>query len=257
MEPIAAGLAFGAQRNLAAGSHALVFDFGGGTLDVAVLRIESDDKQRVLATGGVGIAGDRFDQAIFRRAILPWLGAGVKWGSQRLALPSHLLDALSDWQDVAALCNAPTLAFIRQMQSDCTEPIRLLALEDFISRGYAYELFEHVERCKTALSSRRFDTVIFEAGAISIWQPVTRPQFEGFIAREGRLIRDMIADTLQRADVGVDHIDCVIRTGGSSSIPYFVEMLASMFRRDKIVEEDLFTSVAAGLAVKAAHSPTA
>jgi hypothetical chaperone protein len=252
MEPIAAGLAFGVHHRLAQGSHALVFDFGGGTLDVAVTRRESAG-QRVLATGGVGIAGDRFDQAIFKRAILPWLGEDVRWGPQRLSLPTHLLDALGDWQDVGALCNAPTLTFIRQAQNNCTEPIRLLALEDFIAKGYAYDLYERVERGKTALSSRRFSIVDFDAGAISVWQPITRRQFESFIARECRVIHDMIEDTLLRAGVGAEQIDCVIRTGGSSSIPYFVEMLAAMFGRDKIVEEDLFTSVATGLAVRAAN----
>jgi hypothetical chaperone protein len=252
MEPIAAGLAYGAQRGLSAGDHALVFDFGGGTLDVAVLRAERDGGQVVLATGGVGIAGDRFDQAIFRRSILPWLGERVRWGSQRLPLPTHLLDALVDWQDTAALSNQPTLSFIRQAQGECSEPLRLMALEDFIARGYAYEVFEQVERCKVALSERRFGVIGFDAGAISLWQPVTRPQFESFIAREGRSIHDMIVDTLQRADVRVEQIDVVIRTGGSSSIPYFIDMLLTLFGRDKLVEEDLFTGVVAGLAVRAA-----
>lgn len=103
-----------------------------------------------------------------------------------------------------------------------------------------------------ALSSQRFDAVSFAADAISVWQPVTRPQFESFIAREGRAIRDTIADTLHRAEVRPDQINCVIRTGGSSSIPYFVEMLAALFGRDTIIEEDLFTGVASGLAVRAA-----
>jgi hypothetical chaperone protein len=182
----------------------------------------------------------------------------VRWGPQKLALPAHLLEALSDWQDAAALCNRPTLGFIREAQTQCDQPIRLMALEDYIARGYAYEVFEQVERCKVGLSSRRFGVIGFDPSAgsagqaaISIWQPVTRPLFESAIAREGRLIRDMIADTLLRAEVQAGQIDHVIRTGGSSSIPYFVEMLAEWFGREKIVEEDLFTGVAAGLAVRA------
>ncbi len=252
LEPIAAGLSYGSHGQLRAGEHALVFDFGGGTLDVAVLRAEANNTQRVLATGGVGIAGDRFDQAIFKRAILPWLGEHVRWGEQKLALPSHLLEALGDWQDANALCNLTTLAFMREAQRQCSDPIRMFALEDYITRGYAYELFERVEKCKVALSSQRFDVVQFDAGAINMWQPVTRMLFESTIAREGRQIRDMVEDTLRRADVRAEQVAQVIRTGGSSSIPYFVDMLSAMFGREKIVEEDLFTGVAAGLAVKAA-----
>jgi hypothetical chaperone protein len=254
LEPIAAGLAFGARQRMEAGSHALVFDFGGGTLDVAILRVDQGGTQRVLATGGVGIAGDHFDRSIFRRAVLPWLGQGVRWGPQRLDMPSHLLDALGDWQDVVALTNAQTLAFLRHMQSNCSAPIRLLALEDFVFKGYAFDLYERVEQSKVALSSQRFTAMSFDAGAISIWQPLTRPQFESYIAQDGRTIRDMVANTLEHAGVRASQVDYVIRTGGSSSIPYFVEMLASLFGRDKVVESDRFTSVASGLAVRAGMS---
>jgi hypothetical chaperone protein len=253
LEPIAAGLAYGAGQGLPAGNHALVFDFGGGTLDIAVLRAERDGAQRVLATGGVDIAGDHFDQTIFHRAILPWLGQGVRWGAQRLEMPTHLLDALGDWQDVVALCNAQTLAFIRQAQADCTQPLRLLALEDFIFKGYAFDLYERVEQTKVALSAQRFEAVGFDAEAISIWQPLTRPQFESFIAQEGRVIRDVVAQTLSAAGLTAGQVDAVIRTGGSSSIPYFVEMLGAMFGRDKVRESERFTSVASGLAVRAAQ----
>lgn len=260
MEPIAAGLAYGEQHAMREGDHALVFDFGGGTLDIAVIRVERNNQQRVLATGGVGIAGDHFDRALFKRAVLPWLGSQVRWGSQRLPLPSHLVDALSDWQDAIALCNRPTLAFIREAQNNCSEPIRLFALEDYVSRGYAFDVFERVERSKVALSQGRFDVVTFDpssgAGpsAIAVWQPVTRALFEAAIVRECRLIREMIADTLQRAGVQANEVQHVIRTGGSSSIPVFIEMLAGLFGREKIVIEDLFTGVAAGLAVKASSN---
>jgi hypothetical chaperone protein len=216
--------------------------------------VDQGGTQRVLATGGVGIAGDHFDRSIFRRAVLPWLGQGVRWGPQRLDMPSHLLDALGDWQDVVALTNAQTLAFLRHMQSNCSAPIRLLALEDFVFKGYAFDLYERVEQSKVALSSQRFTAMSFDAGAISIWQPLTRPQFESYIAQDGRTIRDMVANTLEHAGVRASQVDYVIRTGGSSSIPYFVEMLASLFGRDKVVESDRFTSVASGLAVRAGMS---
>ncbi len=260
-EPIAAGLAFGASRALAQDAlaqdaqdaRALVFDFGGGTLDIAVLQMSVDGSQQVLATGGVAIAGDHFDQTLFRRAILPWLGERVKWGPQRLDMPTHLMDALGDWQDVVTLCNAPTLAHLRQIHADCTSPIRILALEDFIFKGYAFDLYSRIEQCKRELSAQRFAVTAFDKEAISIWQPVTRGQFEAYIARDGRAIRDMVQETIDRAGLSVDQIDYVIRTGGSSSIPYFVDMLSQMFGKARLTESDLFTSVASGLAVRASQ----
>lgn len=252
-EPIAAGLAFGTTNDSEHSAHAVVFDFGGGTLDIAVMTLGHDSEQRVMATGGVDIAGDHFDQVIFKRAILPWLGDGVKWGPHRLDMPVHLLDALGDWQDVVALCNSPTLAFLRQVQSDCTRPIRILALEDFIFRGHAFDLYSRIEECKVELSQHRFAVVGFDEEAISIWQPVTRGQFEAYIARDGRTIRQVILETLKRAELDARQIGYVIRTGGSSSIPYFVQMLTDIFGAAQMTETDLFTSVAKGLALRASQ----
>jgi hypothetical chaperone protein len=42
-----------------------------------------------------------------------------------------------------------------------------------------------------------------------------------------------------------------VRTGGSSAIPAFISLLAQKFGHERIVEQDLFTGVASGLALKA------
>ncbi len=249
LEPIGAALAFGVGTH--SGGTAFVFDFGGGTLDVAVVRIDTYGGQHVLATGGVGIAGDHFDQAIFKRALAPWFGAQVHWGPQRLSLPSDLLAALGDWQNIPMLATAQILDFIRDAQRDCDDPPRLFALEQLIAKGYGYDVYERVEQCKTALSGEALAIVAYEAGAIDIWQPVLRSQFEAYIAPERRKIEALIHDTLSRAGVSAGQIDTVVRTGGSSAIPCFVEMLSRIFGRDKLVEQDRFTGVANGLAVRA------
>jgi len=259
LEPIAAGLSYGQkiQESLIPNSpkfvNFLVFDFGGGTLDVAIIQMQPNGQQTVIATGGIGIAGDHFDQAIVRRALSAWFGQQVRWGPQRLALPSHMLGALGDWQDIQSLATPPTLAFLAQAQRDCTDPMRLFALEDLIAKGYAYGLYAQVERAKVALSHERWTCIDYEAGEISLWQPVTRPQFEGFIAHERRLIRDMLLQTLERAQLSPSAIDYVVRTGGSSSIPCFIELLSDLFAPERVVEQDLFTGVAAGLGIRAAQ----
>lgn len=258
-EPVGAALAYGApstNSGLAGAQHVLVFDFGGGTLDVAVVRFDGESHD-VLATGGIGIGGDTFDQAIFRKALLPWFGSESRWGDAH-ALPAHLMEALGDWQDIPQLATAGTIKFIREAQHTSNDPLRLLALEDLITKGYAYDLYERVEGAKVALSSQRFAVIDYDpstiaGGAVSLWQPLSRMQFESFIARERRLIAQVIDDTLQRAGVEAAQIDHVVRTGGSSSIPIFVDMLADRFGREKIVAQSLFTGVASGLAFKAAQ----
>lgn len=252
-EPVGAALAFGVHAKEL--QHVLVFDFGGGTLDVAVVRF-AGDAHDVLATGGIGIGGDTFDQIIFKKALLPWFGSETTWGDGH-ALPAHILAALGDWQDIPQLATAGTLKFIREAQHSSSDPLRLLALEDLITKGYAYEVYERVEAAKVALSSQRFAVMDYDPStssgeAVSLWQPISRSQFENYIARERRLIAQVIDDTVQRAGVDAAQIDHVVRTGGSSSIPIFVDMLAERFGREKIVAQSLFTGVASGLAVKAA-----
>jgi hypothetical protein len=42
-----------------------------------------------------------------------------------------------------------------------------------------------------------------------------------------------------------------VKTGGSSSIPLFMGMLARIFGAEKVKESNAFSSVVAGLAIKA------
>jgi actin-like ATPase involved in cell morphogenesis len=65
-EPTAAALAYGLDKNAAPGdvTNVLVFDLGGGTFDVSILKIE-DGIFEVLATGGdTRLGGEDFDLAI-------------------------------------------------------------------------------------------------------------------------------------------------------------------------------------------------
>lgn len=60
-EPTAAALAYGLDKKCKGGSNVLIFDLGGGTFDVSILRIE-DGMFEVKATGGdTHLGGEDFD----------------------------------------------------------------------------------------------------------------------------------------------------------------------------------------------------
>ena len=66
-EPRAAAIHYAAQQQVPAGQHVAVFDFGGGTLDIAVLRAERDGDYRVVAAKGDNSLGGRtIDNLVFR-----------------------------------------------------------------------------------------------------------------------------------------------------------------------------------------------
>src|SRR4030095_13954939 len=69
----------------------LVFDFGGGTLDLAVVRRESGRERGmldVLATAGRNIGGDRLTERVIDDIVAPQLGSRATWSPKRLRLPA-------------------------------------------------------------------------------------------------------------------------------------------------------------------------
>ncbi len=124
-----------------------------------------------------------------------------------------------------------------------------------IVNNYAMRLYDEVERAKIALSSEHFATIALCSENIDVWQGIARSHFEAIIAAETRRIRACLLDTLERSGLAVEDVDAVVRTGGSAQIPRFVDMLGEVFGADKVILSEVFSSMTAGLAIRAAaHS---
>lgn len=66
-EPRAAAIHYASQQSVQSGSHVAVFDFGGGTLDIAVLRAKGDGNFEVVAAKGDNSLGGRtIDNLLYR-----------------------------------------------------------------------------------------------------------------------------------------------------------------------------------------------
>jgi hypothetical chaperone protein len=248
-EPVAAAKHY--AQSITSPQNIAVYDFGGGTLDLTVMRVAPGEPAAIMAIGGVGIAGDRFDQRVVEQALLPHFGSDVTWGDKSLPVPRHLIEQITAWEGLASLATLENRSFLHRMQVDCTTPARLYALESLIFNFYGFALFETVEGVKRSLSAEPFDAIRFTGQDIDIWQPVTRSQFESIIRGEWRRIRDAVVDVVERSGLLPGQIDAVVRTGGSSSIPVFLDMLGELFGPEKLVTEDLFTGVTAGLGITA------
>jgi len=249
LEPVAAALRY--ELTIDHPENVAVFDFGGGTLDITVMRLGNPAERRVYATGGVGIAGDAFDRRIIERLLLDHLGRGTTWGADENPFPSQTIDALVDWQSIPSLNRPETLHFLQLAQATGNHPARVRALESLLVNNLAIRMIDTVERAKIVLSGRHFTLIELRDEDIDIWQPLTRSQFEWLIAESARHVEDCIQDTLARSGLAVNDIDTVIRTGGSAQIPLFIEMMGRIFGPEKVVLSDVFSSVAGGLAVKA------
>ena len=257
LEPIAAGryYALGVER----AETALVFDFGGGTLDLTVLRLGgAASKWQVLAVDGVPVAGDAFDSRIVEGCLLEHFGLGATLRPEGRPFPVHIPYALTDWPSIVALNKPETLETIRSALRRSDRRPQIAALECLVTRNHGLALYEEVRRAKARLSRVERDWIAMDVEDIHFAQEITRGDFESHIAPERKRIEAAVDCLIAASGLEPGQIDVVLRTGGSSSIPWFVKMLERKVGQgaggsSKVVERDLFTSVAAGLAVVAAE----
>lgn len=242
-EPVGAAHSADIARGLS-----LVFDFGGGTLDLAIVE-RTDRGLRVLATAGRDIGGDRCTERLIDDAVAPHLGSRASWGPKRLHLPAFIVNALHDWHALSSLNEKPLLEALDELVKQGAPRRELEALRDAISLQLGYEIFLASDVAKIELSSLASTILTYHHAAVDVDARVTRGRFERLIAP---LIRDtdaLLDAVLAKADVRAEDIGEVVTTGGSSAIPAFRALLASHFASSKVRDAAAFTSVAAGLAM--------
>jgi len=245
-EPVAAALYF--ERSLTRPQNVLVFDFGGGTLDITIMRLGDPQRRTVYASGGIGIAGSDFDQAIIQKWLLPYFGRDK---IEHHADILELVNTIADWMALPDLSTPRVRHKIEKAIQQGEAPVQLKALKSLIFNDLAFSFYNHVEAAKIELSSQGAAVIRLQEKDIDLWELYTRRQFETDIQQHQSRIEQVLLDTLAQSGLEIGQIDAVVRTGGSSSIPLFYEMLCRTFGAPRVKTSNLFSSVTAGLAVRA------
>ncbi|MCC6803878.1 MAG: Hsp70 family protein, partial [Anaerolineae bacterium] len=248
-EPIAA--AYHYESTIDHEETILVFDFGGGTLDISVLRIGNPKTRAVLATGGVPIAGDVFDSKLARARLPKHFGEGSYYRSagKRLPVPSSFYEPFANWQEMLTLQRPDLFHQIELIERTAQRPQQIRALLSLISSSYGLKMFDIVEGAKRQLSQTDRAAIHLQGEGFDVREPITRGEFEAIIGPETRLIEDYLDNLLRDAGIRIEDIDVVIRTGGSSQIPAFVQMLEARFGRERVRSVETFSSVTSGLGI--------
>ncbi|HEX9496736.1 MAG TPA: Hsp70 family protein [Candidatus Limnocylindria bacterium] len=241
-EPVAAALAADVPAGLT-----LVFDFGGGTLDLCVTRRDKGEIA-VLGTAGVDVAGDRFTQLLIDQLVAPHLGAEKAWGPKGLILPRFITSAIGDWRALSALNEKPILEALDDLQSLGAPKRELAALRSAIELQLGYEIFSAVDTTKIELSAVQLALLSFHRGAVDIDQQASRRAFEVAIAPLLARVDAAITTVLERSGVHADEIIEIVCTGGSSAIPAARSLLRKRFVNATLRDAAAHTTVAAGLA---------
>lgn len=246
-EPIAAAYAY--EATIDQEENVLIFDFGGGTLDISIMRLGNPKTRQVLATGGIPIAGDVFDQKIVRAKLPKHFGEGTSYhhGDQDLPIPKTYFEAFSNWQDLLALQLPDMLHPLKEIAKTAHQPRKLKALVNLITSQYGLKIYDVAEASKRAVSNNPLSLLKLDGPEFKFNDSLTRGEFERIIRPEVRAIAARLDEVINKAGLHPNEIDVVIRTGGSSQIPVFIDMLCERFGRDKVRDIDAFSSVTSGL----------
>ncbi len=248
LEPIAAALDY--EQSISKPQNVVIFDFGGGTLDIAVMRLGDPRRREVYASGGVDIAGSDFDRAVIEKRMLSHFGYGrVKHHPEIM----EMIHAIPDWMALPDLGTPINRNILEKAIHAGIAPVQLEALEGLIYNDLAFTFYNRVEAGKIALSNDGATIISLEDKDIALWELYTRHQFETDIQRYLVDVEKVLLDTITKSGLEPGSIDAVVKTGGSSNIPLFTEMLVRIFGKEKVKQSSSFTSVVAGLAIKA-HS---
>jgi hypothetical chaperone protein len=256
-EPVAATLSWlHAARDHKRGT-ALTVDFGGGTLDLSVVRFDMAQFE-VLATWGMALGGDRIDQLIFEDMLFPELGKGERWVRE---VDGRVVDTLFPFEEFqAGLINWPTTFLLNQNYTRAMVVDRIARggpgaekfqrLLDLISYNYSYNCFQAIRRAKVELSSQLQSAI--DIPELNLNVPFSRDQLDLILEPVLESTQECIVAVLERAGIAPDGIDVVIRTGGTSEIVAVKALLESHFP-GHVEGHDPFGSVACGLAIANFH----
>jgi hypothetical chaperone protein len=246
LEPVAAALYY--EQRMTKPQNVIIFDFGGGTLDIAVMRLGDAKSRKVYASGGVDIAGSDFDRTIIEKRMLQHFGFGkVKHHPEIM----QMIQAIPDWMALPELGTPINKNILEKAIQAKVVPVRLKALEHLIYNDLAFTFYNRVEAGKIALSNEGATIISLEDKDIALWELYTRSQFESDIQHYVADVEKILLETIAGSGLEIEEIDAVVKTGGSSNIPLFTGMLARLFGAGKVKESNAFSSVVAGLAIKA------
>ena len=199
-EPTAAALAFGSGA-ASEDQTLLVFDFGGGTLDISVLHCADGQFIEVAKGGDMWLGGDDIDHLI-RNWVVEQAEAADK--------AFRLQDALA-------------------------------ALSDDDRARFATTCAEACERAKVSLSERDAASIDLYGllknsrdELVDMDCELTRGEFARLLAPLCQRMIDLCRRTLASAGLTVEWIDRVLMVGGSSQIACVQEALRGLFGHDKV-----------------------
>lgn len=214
-EPIAAAMAYGLSTDSKNGIW-MVFDFGGGTFDAALIKVEDGIMQVFDTEGDNYLGGKNLDYAIVDKIIIPYL-------QENYAIDNYL----SDKQKKEILRDA-----MKTYAEEVKNQLSFKDHEDIISNLGELGEDENGEEIE-------LDITVNQADAFN----VIRPYFQKAV--------DICKNLLERNHLNSSQLDKLILVGGPTHSPLIRQMLKEQITPNVDTSIDPMTAVATGAALYA------
>ncbi len=256
-EPIAAAFAY--ESRITKPERVLVGDFGGGTSDFTVVQLDparqglTDRMRDILATGGLPIAGNKYDSATMWHKVTPRFGRGAtydSWGKQ-IEVPDSLYRTICQWDQIVFLRNAKKMDLLWRLVGLSNDPPAFERFQALIKENQGFALFQKIEAAKIALTTRDSAPIVFNHPRIPIDLSLTIAEFNQNSADLTAQITGYLDTFLADSKITPASIETVFLTGGTSLIRSLRTEFVTRFGPEKIRDGEEFTSVADGLALSA------
>ncbi len=245
-EPIAAAYDYG--NKIKESQTVLIFDFGGGTLDVSIVKFPENT---VMANKGIPVGGDLFNSEIFTAKLAGFFGSKNIYGPNKVFMPGYIYLALRNWFSATLLKDEDFDKQMEHFRFMSSEPEAIDALRSLVNNNLSFSMYDEIDRVKRSLSIKQTETFKFIEDHINVKTQIDKNDFENMIQIYIEQIDELLDETVKDAEINISGIDAVATTGGTSLTPVVRKLLAEKFGKEKIIESDAFTSVAAGLALHA------
>jgi hypothetical chaperone protein len=207
----------------------------------------------ILATGGLPVAGNKYDAATMWHKVTPRFGRGAtydSWGKQ-LEVPDSLYRTICQWDQIVFLRNAKKLDLLWRLTGLSNDPPAFERFQALITENQGFALFQVIEAAKIALTTKVTAPIVFNHPRIPIDLRLTRSEFNKNSADLTAQITGYLDSFLAEAKLAPADIETVFLTGGTSLIRSLRAEFVTRFGEDKLRDGEEFTSVADGLALSA------
>ena len=253
-EPIAA--AFDYESTIEREELVLIVDIGGGTSDFSLVRLSperrgQDNRQDdILATGGVHVGGTDFDKQLSLQGVMPLFGYGSRMKSGAYMPTSHHMN-LATWHTINSVYSQKSQLSLGSMRYDIEDTGGIDRLFKLIEQRAGHWLAMEIEQTKIELTHNNSRHLLLDRVEAGLSVDLSRAMFEESIDNQLERIRNSVTNLLSSAGVGVEQVDTVFFTGGSSGIPALRQSVAAMLPNAQHVEGNIFGSIGSGLAIEA------